>query len=199
MTSTTKSITYFTKPGKSNTDKTIELALKRAKEGDIKKVVVASSSGETGLNTNEAFKELGIQVIPVVLNAGSKYSGLAEWKQNKAEYEKQKIKFVQGTHAFSGVERAINNRWKTAGSVMVLSDTLRTVCEGFKVAIEIVLMAADAGLISIDEHVISIAGTSRGADTALVIKPAYSHTFFDLAVREVICKPLIDGVKHDAR
>jgi hypothetical protein len=50
-------------------------------------------------------------------------------------------------------------------------------------------MAADAGLIRTDEEVISIGGTARGADTALVIKPANTHDFFELRVKEVLCKP----------
>jgi hypothetical protein len=51
------------------------------------------------------------------------------------------------------------------------------------------MMAADAGLIPIDRKIIAIAGTSRGADTALVIKPAHAADFFDLKVEEIIAKP----------
>jgi len=61
--------------------------------------------------------------------------------------------------------------------------------EGTKVCVEIVLMAADAGLIPVDKDVIAIAGTGRGADTALRIKPANAARFFDLKIREVLAKP----------
>jgi len=50
-------------------------------------------------------------------------------------------------------------------------------------------MAADAGLIRTDEEIVSIGGTANGADTALVVKPAHTHDFFQLKVREVLCKP----------
>jgi len=50
-------------------------------------------------------------------------------------------------------------------------------------------MAADSGLIPIDKDIICIGGTSRGADTAIIIKPAYSSDFFDLKVRKILCKP----------
>jgi hypothetical protein len=50
-------------------------------------------------------------------------------------------------------------------------------------------MAADAGLVRTDEECISIAGTGRGADTAVVLKPNYVHRLFDLRVKEIICKP----------
>jgi hypothetical protein len=82
---------------------------------------------------------------------------------------------------------------------MILSDVLRLPGEGFKVAIEIAVMATDAGFVSPDEIIMSIAGTERGADTVLIVKPAYSHKFFDLAVREIVCKPLVEGVKHEAK
>ena len=45
------------------------------------------------------------------------------------------------------------------------------------------------GLVRTDEEVISIAGTGRGADTALVIQPANAQTFFDMRIKEIICKP----------
>jgi len=57
------------------------------------------------------------------------------------------------------------------------------------VAVEVVLMAADAGLIPTDKEVIAIAGTGEGADTAIVVKPAYPRKFFDLRIKEILAKP----------
>ena len=61
--------------------------------------------------------------------------------------------------------------------------------QGMKVVVEITAMAADAGAVPVDRDVIAIAGSGRGADTAVVIKPAYSHNLFDVVVREIIAKP----------
>jgi hypothetical protein len=58
-----------------------------------------------------------------------------------------------------------------------------------KVAVEIVLMAADAGLIGMDGEVIAIAGTGDGADTCIVVKPSYPRKFFELEIREILAKP----------
>jgi hypothetical protein len=57
------------------------------------------------------------------------------------------------------------------------------------VAVEIALMAADAGLVRTDQDVIAVAGTAEGCDTALLVQPTNSYRFFDLKIREVICKP----------
>jgi hypothetical protein len=58
-----------------------------------------------------------------------------------------------------------------------------------KVAVEVVFMAADAGLIQVDREAIAIAGTGKGADTAIVVQPAYPRKFLDLKIKEIIAKP----------
>ncbi len=58
-----------------------------------------------------------------------------------------------------------------------------------KVAFEIAIMAADAGVVRTDEDVVSIGGTGRGADTAIVLAPVHTHNFFDIKVKEILCKP----------
>ena len=35
----------------------------------------------------------------------------------------------------------------------------------------------------------SIAGTGRGADTAVVLKPVNTVDFFDIRIKEILCKP----------
>ncbi len=194
-----KKVIYFENTGKENTKDAIDAVCKRCKEGDIKKVVVATSSGDTGLKVIRALEGTEIQVIPVGLSAGSKYSGSPELQKNKKEFEKVGVRYVQGVLALSGVERAVKKRWDTAGPVLVLADGLRIPCEGFKVGIEVTVMATDAGCVSPDEYVLCVAGSGRGADTVMVVKPAYSDGFFDFAVREIVCKPLTDGIKHGAR
>jgi hypothetical protein len=59
------------------------------------------------------------------------------------------------------------------------------------VAIELSMMAADAGLIRTDEDVISVGGTGKGSDSALLLRPVNSFNFFDLKVKEIICKPAV--------
>jgi hypothetical protein len=71
----------------------------------------------------------------------------------------------------------------------LVAHTLRLFGEGNKVCVEITIMAADAGLIPVDREVIAIGGTGRGADTALVMKPATTSRFFNPEIREIIAKP----------
>jgi hypothetical protein len=72
----------------------------------------------------------------------------------------------------------------------VVAHVLRLFSQGVKVCAEIVMMAADAGLIPIDEKVVSVAGSHAGSDTAMVITPSTSNRIRDLKLHEIIVKPL---------
>lgn len=66
---------------------------------------------------------------------------------------------------------------------------MRMFGQGLKVCVEIAIMALDAGFIPFGEDVIALGGTSRGVDTAVIIRPAHANKVFETSVREVICKP----------
>jgi hypothetical protein len=71
----------------------------------------------------------------------------------------------------------------------IIAYTLRMFGEGTKVAVEIAVMASDAGLVSTREKCISLGGTGQGADTALLLKPAHAQNFFDLRIIDILAKP----------
>jgi hypothetical protein len=179
---------YFPEPGSANTEKTLEIAKRRAEQLGIKTIVVASTSGETGV---KAVKLLAnYKVVVVTHAAGFPAPDVQELtEQNRAEIVEKGGTILTATHAFGGVGRAVRRRFNTYQVDEIIAQALRVFGQGAKVACEIALMAADAGLIRTDEEVISIGGTARGADTALVVKPAHTHDFFELKVREVLCKP----------
>ncbi len=52
-------------------------------------------------------------------------------------------------------------------------------------------MAADAGLLDMRREAIAVGGTGEGADTAIVVKPAYTRTFRKFEIREIIGKPRV--------
>ena len=194
-----KKITYFEHPGENNTEDAINAAHERAKDGDIKCAVVASHRGVTALKVAKKFSDLDVRVIAVTVSAATKQENLNEWNRNLPKLEKLGIKTHRGIYSFAGVERAVKARWGGAGPAVLMGDTLRVLGEGVKVGVDISLMAADAGLIPTGEKVMAIAGTSRGADTCMIIKSTYSSKFFDLAIQEIVCKPYTEGIKHEAR
>lgn len=179
---------YFQEAGKHNTDALLRLVKEYAKRENIKNIIVASTTGETGVKASKIFK--GYNVIIVTHCFGLREPGKIELQEgHKREILANGAKIFTGTHALSSVERAIRKDFGTIQSLELIANTLRLMGEGAKVSVEITLMATDAGLIPVDRDVIAIGGTGRGADTALRIKPANASRFFDLKIREVIAKP----------
>jgi hypothetical protein len=151
--------------------------------------LVSSCSGKTAFKALDLFGN-NFSLIIVTHVTGFRepdHQELAE-KDRKLLMEKGAI-VLTAQHAFGGVGRAFRNKTGTYQIDEVIAYTLRTFGHGTKVAVEMALMAADAGLIRTDEDVISIGGTATGVDTALLLKPAHTHNFFDMKVKEVICKP----------
>jgi hypothetical protein len=101
------------------------------------------------------------------------------------------MKVLTTTHVFANIERAASNQFGGIYVGGITSATLRMLGQGVKVATEIAIMALDGGMIPFGEDVISIGGSGRGADTAIVICPAHSQDFFKTEIREIICKPRV--------
>lgn len=184
-------VEYFKEAGEVNTARVLDLVSKRANELGIDTVVVASTRGYTGVKAVERFK--GKKVIVVTHSAGFSETDVQQLREEyRKAIEKNGGKILTCQHAFGGVGRAVRKKFGTYMTEEIVAYTLRIFGEGMKVACETVLMAMDAGLISGNKDVIAVAGTSKGADTACVIRPANVHMFFDLKVREIICKPRLD-------
>jgi hypothetical protein len=179
-----------------NTARTLELAGARAEALGIRKVLVATTSGATGVRAAEALAEL--QVIVVTHSTGFGQPDTQELgAENRAAIESAGATILTCQHAFGGVGRAVRKKLGTYQLDEIIAYSLRTFCEGIKVAAEMALMAADAGLVRTDEPVLAIAGTGRGADTAAILKPTNAQTFFDLRFLEVICMPAPDHVWNE--
>ena len=188
-----KLTTYcFEKPGAENTDQTLEIALERAKALGIRQIVVASSHGGTARRAHTLFSREGIQVIAVTIGHSWEDVNWCMSGETKEALRALGIKVITGIHALGdGVGTAFSDKHGGRTPDEIVRDTLYRFCQGMKVAVEIVLMAADAGALDVKREVISIAGTDSGADTAIVCRPAYPRTFFDLEIREVLAKPRV--------
>lgn len=178
---------YFDKPGKENTVQTLALAHERGKELGLEEVVVASTKGETARQAIDLFK--GFKVVVVTYHCGFRQPFESVMPMStRSELEAKGAIVVSATHALSGVERSVAKKHGGIYPALLIADTLRLFGQGTKVAVEISIMAADAGALTGDD-IISIGGTARGADAALVLKPTNQTDLFDMRIREIICKP----------
>jgi hypothetical protein len=173
--------------GKENTQNTVKAAAGRARELGIEHIVVASNTGETA---KLVLKEEGIKVICVSHHVGFSEPGHDEMPSESRQYFREKgVPVLTTTHVLAGIGRAISGKFGGVDGVQMIAHTLRLFGQGTKVAVEIATMALDAGLIPYGQKIVSIGGSQRGADTALVLTPAHARDFFDTKIHEIICKP----------
>ena len=179
---------YFEAPGKQNTKSVLRAVREYAEKNCVDDIVVASTTGETGVEAAKLFKDFNLVVV--THHSGFSKPSFQELKEeNRQQIAAQDAKILTASHALSGGERAIRKKFGTIEPLEIIAHALRLFGEGTKVCVEIVLMAADAGLIQMNKDVIAIAGSGRGADTALLMKPANSTRLFDAAIKEIIAKP----------
>ena len=181
---------YFEAAGKQNTEFLLELVKKYVQVHGIKYIVVASTTGETGVKASKVFEELNVVVVTSVYKAREFEEG------NREKILKNGARILTAVPRLRSVEQVFRRRWKGYALWLfgfepfaLFAQALSLFGAGTKVCVEVVLMAAGAGLIPMDRDIVAIAGTGRGADTALRIKPATASHFFELEVKEVIAKP----------
>ena len=188
MTETSHPTTYFSEKGKGNTAQVLSLARERLHALGIKKVLVATTSGETGALA--ASRLSACEVIAVTHSTGFSAPDTQELQMEFASViDSAGGKILTAQHAMGGINRAVRRKLNTFQLDEIIAHTLRIFGQGMKVAFEIALMAADAGMVRTDELVLCIAGSGRGADTAVILKPVNSQDFFDLQCIEIICLP----------
>ncbi|NOY11930.1 MAG: hypothetical protein GXO67_07625 [Archaeoglobi archaeon] len=183
-------IYYFEKPGKENTDDAVRLAVERAVERGIRYIVFASSTGYTARKVLEHARGRDLNLVCVTYHTGFYEEGKNSMDEETERFLRENgVKIVRQSHMLSGVERSISRKLGGASRVEAIAEALRALFgHGLKVCVEIAIMAADSGAIPIEE-VVAIGGRSRGADTAVILRPAHMNTFFNMEIREIICMP----------
>jgi len=155
-----------------------------------KDVVVASTSGETGLQAAQRLQGEGVNLVVVTHSAG--FLG-----PNKDEFSKDAYQEITrlGGHVYKGtilthsIETALAKAFSGSYPTILIANTLRRLGQGIKVCCEIVMEAVDGGLVAEGKKVVAVAGTVRGADTVAIIRSAASKRFLELYVAQIIAKP----------
>ncbi|NOY64738.1 MAG: hypothetical protein GXO97_04985 [Nitrospirae bacterium] len=185
-----KKIIYFERPGRENTEVCLDIVKETLSSTDIMHLLVASTTGDTGLLFAEALKETGINLIVVTHSHGFKEPNTIEMPHEVRErIESLGAKVYTGTMITHSLETALAKKFSGVYPTLLVAQSLRRFGEGPKVCIEMVMMAADAGLIPESEEILTVAGTARGADTVMIIRSAASKRFLDLKVLEILAKP----------
>jgi len=163
----------YLKPGAKSTGDLIEAVAERVKESAVDSVVVASTKGKTALRLAEALKG----AAKVVSVTEFTYDGDVKKTMKKL-----------GVTAVERADLPIQERREMRQALLFFG-------AGVKAALEVAAIAAEKG-VAPPGRVIAVAGSRRGLDTALVVKPTTPSNFFSpdpekrMAVLEIIAMPL---------
>ena len=200
-----RTVTYFETPGPENTEQCLEIVKSAVEDLNCRHIVVASTTGSTGLAFAEALlkeKDVnpvrkkvpsglsnGVNLVIVTHSYGFKEPNSLELTEPVREkIQALGAKVYTGTMITHNLETALAKKFSGVYPTLLVAQSLRRFGEGSKVCCEIIMMAADAGLIPEGEEVIAVAGTGRGADTVMIIRSATSKRFLDLRVLEILAK-----------
>ena len=181
-----KEITYFKEGGEEHSEATLDLSIQRAKELGIKKIVVASNRGVTGVMAAEKLQGTDIQLIVVGHQTGFPKSGVNQFLPENHE----KIESLGGIVNLGSdvMTNSIRQRGSIGASpISIITQTL--IAMKVKVNVEIILKACDMGQLTPGEHVISVAGSHKGADTSAVFIANESANILRVKPLEYIAMP----------
>jgi hypothetical protein len=170
----------------------MEIAVAAAVTRGISAIVAASNTGRTVEALLEESRRAGYAGSLVCV---SHVNGFVQNGENEMDslvrgrLEETGVRICTAAHALSGTERGVSRKFQGAYPAEIIAHTLRMLGQGTKVCAEIAIMALDGGYIGYGKPVIAIGGSGRGADTAAIISPGYSHSVFETRIHEILCKP----------
>jgi hypothetical protein len=178
-----RKVHFFDEPREKNTDDVIATVVRRAKEGGIDAVVVASVSGRTAVKIAETLKGQGLETKVVCV------SGPPSWERDAPQYkfpliadnERKRLETLQVQIVDKTKEPykpiTVREIWEKKTLVVPYPESnlfwMTLICvggHGFRTAIEVVFMAVEAGALRTGRRVVSAAGTNRGLDSAIVLR-----------------------------
>jgi hypothetical protein len=193
-----RQVYYLDEPGEKNTKLVIEAVSQRLEVSGIRTVIVASTSGETAVAFARSLK--GKAELICVSEAPYRREWGEEWPCLKQEF-KQELEGL-GVTIIDKAPYIFHNsvleaaKWPSAFPERLVKETLYSFGQGMKVAVEVALTGVSCGYVTPYEDVIGVGGSSKGADTAIVLRATYPASLFDkdpakrLEIREIIAMPI---------
>ncbi len=195
-------VVYFHEPGPNNTDAVIDaVSAYLQHSATTLPVVVASISGNTALSVRKRLVNPSVSIFCVTAPAcWHNHAGIrARVLPQQVRKELEKVGVTVVDRVPSGLSDTMEFSYARYGfrsPTWILVEALLAVGGyGLKTAVESVTMATDGGYISPFDEVVAVAGTDKGADTAIVARSTFSSTFFSsdedkrFVVHEILARP----------
>ena len=192
---TMEEIVYFENTAKcaENTRTVVSTVERYLAAHPVKHVVAASCTGYVGAKF-APLKQSHAKLNVVAVKMAPAIDKLYNVKVSPAHVRTMQeagVTFLGGTHVLTGgADRALRAKFQGYPPTAIVAETLYLFSQGMKVAVEIIAMACDAGVLPEGVEVIAVGGTGHGADTAIVATSAASANLFDLDVHRILTLPL---------
>jgi len=202
---TIREVYYYKFKGEVNTEHVVKVAVRRALEVEASALIVASETGRSALKAVKLLRDLnaGLKLIVVTHPPDETWGpegkipiGLRHPRNVKALkcLESLGAIIVQSTRPLAPPSRSLG--WDEPLPEVIIDRVLSILGQGVKIAVEVSLMAVDAGAVNRGDVVVSLGGTFKGLDTAIVAKTTYSYYFLkEYELLEIIAKPYYTRVK----
>lgn len=105
----------------------------------------------------------------------------------KALFESKGVSIVKAHSPFDPITSPGRQRGVLGQDLSLVGDALDVLCGSMSLCVQAILLACDAGVVSLREHVIALT-----SDTAVLAQAATTARMLsDLIVREILCKPAV--------
>lgn len=165
-----RKIVYFEAPGEENTTAVLTSAKERADELGIKHVLIPSVRGASAEKALDFFANTDVTLFFV--------------GTDPARFSPETEKHITDSGFKLAFYKQVDYQYPDD-----VKNAFRRFGQGTKVAVEVTLIAAQQEIVEPGAEVVALGGSAKGFDTALVIKAATSDEFYELEIREILCKP----------
>lgn len=187
---------YFFEEGKANLRNCIRIAFQSAILRGIETVVMFTGVGEGPSIAIEEFlnqpEYQGIRLIAVTFPYGQHFGNGDETKtveipdEIKKRMEKSNIPLIRAHLPFNPISAHYKHHGILGQDLTLIGNALSIFGGSMSLCVQAAIMACDAGLLHLGDHVISMT-----SDTAVIVRTAPTEQLLtDFIVREILCKPL---------
>lgn len=195
MSSFDQQATYFWREGKPNLNDCLRISFEAAKRECVQKIVIFTGMG---LGVNVAIDEYlsqgqysHIQIVAVTFPPGQQFThpdhrrGIPEADQKR--FSELGIPIVRAHMPFEPIKAQYQGHGILGQDFSLIGNVLSIFGGSMSLCVQAVLMACDAGVVRMGEHVIALT-----SDTSILARSApTSHLLTDFVVRQIFCKPVL--------
>jgi hypothetical protein len=189
---------YFLQEGKENLPECLRIAFQTAKAQGIGKIVIFTSAGEgvrmamEFYGNNPDFEQ--IKLVAVTFPIGKNFKGpegtpiqVEIPALDVAQFKEHRIPIVKAHLPFDPITPFYRHGGVLGQDLSLVGEALNLFCGSMSLCVQAIVLACDAGEVSIGEHVIAMT-----SDTAILAQATSTRRMLgELIIREILCKPAI--------